>query len=426
VQALGNPPAGFALGVEYTKEEIDAAIQAGSRQAAYQIVPEQDLSGHGTQVAGIAAGNGRSSGGRYRGVAPESDLIIVKLGVPREDGFPRTTELMQAIDYVIRKAEAYQRPVAVNLSFGNAYGSHRGTSLLEEYIDQAADRWQSSIAVGTGNEGNTGGHAGGQLQADQPTEIEFVISDFETSMNLQLWKNYADDYRITLISPSGRSVDLIQKENSAYRYQLGDATLLVYYGTPSPYQIQQEIFIDFIPDDQYLDSGIWKLVLTPEYLVTGDYEVWMPDAKARSTGTRFLKPSPETTMTIPATAHRVVAVGAYDARRNAYASFSGRGWPDSVYQVRPDLVAPGVSITTTAAGGGYISVTGTSFATPFVTGAAAMLMQWGIVNGNDTYLYGEKLRAYLRRGARPMPGFKEFPNNQVGYGRLCVQESIPG
>ena len=125
-------------------------------------------------------------------------------------------------------------------------------------------------------------------------------------------------------------------------------------------------------------------------------------------------------MTIPSTAHRVIAVGAYDHRQNAYASFSGRGWPDAIYQVRPDLVAPGVAITTTAVGGGYVSATGTSFATPFVTGAAAMLMQWGIVQGNDPYLYGEKLRAYLRRGARQLPGFTQWPNNQVGYGALCA------
>lgn len=120
----GRAPEGFVTGAEYTKEDIDEALNAGSREAAYAIVPERDLNGHGTQVTGIAAGNGRSSGGRYRGVAPESDLIIVKLGVPREGGFPRTTELMQAMEYVIRKSEEYGRPVAVNLSFGNTYGSH--------------------------------------------------------------------------------------------------------------------------------------------------------------------------------------------------------------------------------------------------------------------------------------------------------------
>ena len=130
-------------------------------------------------------------------------------------------------------------------------------------------------------------------------------------------------------------------------------------------------------------------------------------------------------MTIPASASGVIAAGAYDARQNAYASFSGRGWPDSVYGVRPDLAAPGVNITTTAPGGGYVSVTGTSFAAPFVTGGAAMLMEWGIIRGNDPYLYGEKVRAYLRKGARQLPGYEQWPNNQVGYGAMCLKNSFP-
>ena len=420
----GKPPKGFRLGAEYTEQEINKALSAGNRLAALELVPEQDISGHGTQVLGIAAGNGRASGGRYRGVASESDFLVVKLGTPREGGFPRTTELMQGLEYVVKKAQQLGHPAAINLSFGNAYGSHRGNSLLEQYISHIADSGRNVIAVGTGNEGNTGGHVSGNLQS-QPEKIEFIIDDFETVMNLQLWKNYADDYKVTIVHPNGKQIELVSKESGAYRYQLGNVTLLVYYGAPAPYQIQQEIFIDFIPEGTYLDSGIWSVILTPVHIVTGEYELWMPDAKARNSSTRFLRSTPDVTMTIPSTARRVIAVGAYDARLNAYASFSGRGWQDQQYPVRPDLAAPGVSITTTAPGGGYVSVTGTSFATPFVTGAAALLMQWGIIQGNDPYLYGEKVRAYLRKGARKLPGFSQWPNNQVGYGALCVSESLP-
>lgn len=111
-------------GREYTQEEINRALAAGNREAGYRIVPEQDFSGHGTEVLGIAAGNGRSSGGRYRGMAPESELLIVKLGTPQPDGFPRTTELMRAVEYAVRKAEELRMPLALNLSFGNVYGSH--------------------------------------------------------------------------------------------------------------------------------------------------------------------------------------------------------------------------------------------------------------------------------------------------------------
>lgn len=421
----GQPPQGFYLGAEYTREDIDQALSAKSREESYAIVPERDAGGHGTQVLGIAAGNGRASGGRFRGVAPRSDILVVKLGVPRAGGFPRTTELMQALEYVMRKAETLGMPVAVNLSFGNVYGSHRGTSLLETYMDMLALRGRNVIVAGTGNEGNAGGHVSGRLRMGQTQEISFLIDEFETSMNQQIWKDYADEYRITVIHPNGQTAGSFGREVGASRYRLGQTELLVYFGTPSPYQSRQEIFIDFLPADTYLDSGVWRVVLEPQRIVTGEYDLWMLDSRGRNFGTRFLQPTPDTTVTIPATAARVIAAGAYDARRNAYASFSGRGWPDDSFLIRPDLVAPGVDITTTAAQGGYVSVTGTSFAAPFVTGAAALLMQWGIVQGNDPYLYGEKVRAYLRKGARQLPGFEKWPNNQAGYGALCVRDSIP-
>lgn len=422
----GRIPEGFSMGVEYTSEEINAALAAGGREAGYAIVPERDVSGHGTEVLGIAAGNGRASAGRYRGVAPESELIIVKLGAFHENGLPRTTELMQALEYVIRKAEELARPVAVNISIGSVYGSHRGTSLLETYINGMANRGRCVIAVGTGNEGDTGGHASGRLTAGEAREIEFLINEYETSMNIQLWKDYADEFEIALVHPDGRRVELPGRGNGVSRYRIGNEELLVYYGEPGPYQGRQEIYLEFLPDGSYLDSGLWTLLLSPLRIVTGEYQLWMIDGKARESGTRFLQPSADATMTIPSTAERVIAVGAYDARTRSYAPFSGRGWSEDAFIQKPDLAAPGVAVTTTAAGGGYAVVSGTSFATPFVTGAAALLMQWGIVDGNDPYLYGEKVRAYLRSGARQLPGFSRYPNDQVGYGALCVGESLPG
>ncbi|MCD7717643.1 MAG: S8 family serine peptidase [Lachnospiraceae bacterium] len=424
--SLGRVPTGFTRGMEYTQEDINAALAAGSREAGLALVPEQDFSGHGTEVLGIAAGNGRASGNPYRGIAAKSDILVVKLGTPRPDGFPSTTELMQAIEYVMRKAEEFAQPVAINLSFGNVYGSHRGSSLVETYIDMMAQRGRSVIVAGTGNEGNTGGHVSGKLSNETSDVIEFLISDFEPTMNLQIWKNYADEFEIMIEHPDGRTAGPFWEEIGTVRYRLGFTDLLVYYGEPGPYQAEQEIYIDFVPEEEYIDSGIWRILLRPKRIVTGGYSIWMPDGRARNENTRFLTPTPDTTMTIPSTAARVIAVGAYDARLDSFASFSGRGWPDTPYLNRPDLVAPGVDITTTAVGGGYVSVSGTSFAAPFVTGAAALLMEWGILRGRDPYLYGEKVRACLHRGARQLPGFTQWPNNQDGYGALCVRDSLPG
>lgn len=493
----GNPPAGYAAGTEYTREQINEALSAETLQERYRIVPSRDFSGHGTAVAGIAAGNGRQRGERqgatgslrpgaaegtagslqqsaaggtvgdlrpgtsegamgslqsgapedagtgvrldmpavaeqYAGVAPESELLVVKMGSPRADGFPRTTELMQGVDYVIKKALELRMPVAVNISFGNTYGPHDGSSLLERFLDDISNYWKSVICVGTGNEGTSAGHTAGRMRENQEEVVQLGVQTNEPALNVQIWKSYVDQADISLVSPSGVRVGPIQEILGPQRFVLGNTEILLYYGEPSPYSVRQEIFIDFLPRQSYIDSGVWRIILTPRKIVNGEYEMWLPSQGALNVGTAFLYPESSATLTIPSTASRVVTVGAYDALNGTYADFSGRGARteyttgyENMTAFKPDLAAPGVNVMTAAAGGGYTPVTGTSFAAPFVTGSAALLMEWGIVKGEDPYLYSEKVKAYLRRGAKPLPGFDVYPNPQVGYGALCVENSLP-
>ncbi len=422
----GNPPEGYVRGTEFTKAQLDEALKRESREGQQALVPSVDLSGHGTAVLGIAAGNGRASGGRYRGVASESPLLVVKLGMPRSDSFPRTTELMQAVDYCVKKALELHMPMAVNISFGNTYGSHDGNSLLETYLTDMSNFGRNVFCIGTGNEGYGDGHTHGRLREGEGTQVEFAVAEYETVLNIQLWKSYVDVADVYLIHPGGQVAGPLRESAGIQRFVLGDTEVLAYYGEPTPYSQNQEIYFDFLPGRDYLDSGIWSIGLLAERIVDGEYHMWMPGMAALNQGTRFLYPTPDATLTIPSTARKIIAVGAYDSRNLSYADFSGRGGSGGEDLRKPDLAAPGVDIQAPAVGGGYAPVTGTSFATPFVTGAAALLMQWGIVEGNDLFLYGEKVKAYLIRGARPLPGFGEYPNNQVGWGTLCVRESLPG
>lgn len=420
----GRPPRGYSIGTEYTQEEINQALLAENRADREKIVPSRDLSGHGTGVLGIAAGNGRASDGVYRGVAYESELLVVKLGTAREGGFPRTTELLQGIDYAIRLAADRGQPVALNLSFGNNYGSHSGESLLETYLDNAALNGRSVICVGMGNEGNQALHTSGRVSIAEATEILLNVGEYEPGFNIQFWKHYVDEMEIELLLPGGQRIGPFQEILGAQRFSVGNMELLLYYGEPAPYSLSQEIYIELLPKRGYVDSGTWKIRLIPVKIVDGDYDLWLPGGGILNEDTHFLFPTPQTTQTIPATAQRVISVGAYDSRYLAYADFSGRGYTRVTNEIKPDLVAPGVGIVTAALGGGYESRTGTSFATPFVTGAAALLMEWGIVRENDPFLYGEKVKAYLRRGARPLLG-GEYPNNRIGYGALCLSDSFP-
>lgn len=444
------------LNREFSEAQINEALMTGSRQAAQQLVPSIDTSGHGTAVAGIAAGNGGEGGPAYAGVARESELIIVRLGSPKENSFPRTTELMRALTYVVKKAVELAMPVAINLSFGNTYGAHNGTSLLERFIDNVSEIGRSVICVGSGNEGASGGHVGGSLRIDRAEgyevtnlvngadgavansarKVEMTVGAYERGLNVQLWKEYADRYLVTVVSPSGERFQADTDRPGKQTYRLQQTQILFYNGEPAPYMTAQELYFDFLPEEgsRYLDRGVWTFEIRPLRIITGNYTFYLPSETVRSADTRFVRTTPDVTLTIPSTAVKVVTVGAYDPVYESYADFSGRGYlyQDQVNSrtsdtfVKPDIVAPGVGVLAPDRYGGHSPVTGTSFAAPFVTGAAAVMMQWGIVMGNDPYLYGEKVKAYLRKGAKPIRGVAEYPDARVGYGALCVEDSLPG
>ena len=467
------PPAGFALGVEFDSAQINRALAESNPQAQYQLLPTVDTSGHGTAVAGIAAG----SSDAYQGVAPGTDMLIVKLGLPDASSFPRTTEIMRGLTYAVNKAIEMQMPLVINLSFGNSYGAHDGSSLLERFLDNVAEVGRTVICVGSGNEGANGGHLAGSLTEGQDVpggqglggspgaevgtrvpggfdqgagsggigrqgraaavtaQVELAVAEYERNLNVQLWKNYSDEYRIRLRSPGGQETELSQRtEGGKYTVLLEQTEVLVFFGEPAPYSAAQEIYMEFLPIERpYINSGIWTFLLEPVRIVTGRYYFYLPSGTVRNASTGFFRSTPEVTLTIPSTAAKIITVGAYNSVYDAYADFSGRGYadPDRTLGVvtaglaKPDLVAPGVGVLAPDIYGGYFPVTGTSFATPIVSGSAALLMEWGIVRGNDPFLYGEKVKAYLRRGAQPLRGEASYPNARVGWGKLCLSESLP-
>lgn len=403
-------------GTEYDRSQIDEALQNETKDTAG--IPGADVLGHGTQVAAIACGSS--------GVAAQADILVVKLGLAAKNGFPRTTQLMEALDYVVRKAIDYGKPLAVNISFGNNYGDHTGSSLLENFINDIADSWKCSICIGSGNEGLGAVHTGGTLTEDMEETVELAVSSYETGLSIQIWKDYWDDIAVEIIAPSGRNLGRIQENSRVSRIRYEDMELLTYFGEPSPFRIRQEIYIDMIPQTVYIQSGLWKLRLIPRSIRNGRYDMWLPAQGALNFGTGFTSPDSASTFTIPSAAAKAVTVGAYDAGTGSAAPFSGRGYIVEIggsLMVKPELAAPGVNVLVPSVSG-MARVSGTSYATPFVTGSAALLMEWGIVRGNDAFLYGEKLKAYLIKGAEPLAG-AAVPDTQTGWGRLCLKNSLP-
>lgn len=268
-----------------------------------------------THVAGICAGNGSASNGRYRGCAYEADLLIVKLGRSVNSSYPTTTQLMQAANWAIHYAASVGKPIAINLSFGNNYGAHDGSSLTEQFLNNLSELWKCVIVAGTGNEGSGGIHYQVQLPVTQRNAADFqcrqqsntnrvsssvssgsnidcpvaelTIAPYETTLSVQVWKNFYDDFELSILPPSGNPRYLLPLFPGIQRVVLDRVRLMIYYGEPTPFQGKQEIFIQFQPLDDFLTQGIWQFRIRPRRILEGTVSMWLPSREILNSGTRF-------------------------------------------------------------------------------------------------------------------------------------------
>lgn len=389
--------------------------------------PSADFSGHGTHIAGICAGNGRASGGRNRGAAPESSLLVVKLKNDADSVFTDYANLMMAVDYVVRFASDAALPLSINISYGSNDGPHDGSGLMERYLNNCIFYGKNVVVTATGNEGISRRHSHVQVSEDTQSAVPFSVAPGENSLYLQLFKHYGDTFTYRLSPPDGSGEILIPGRAGIYRFSLGNNLIRLIISDPTPYQSLQELFLVLLPaaSGLSLSSGVWQFHIQAESVVSGSVNLWLPSREATNAATGFLSPSVDGTLTIPSTAANVISVSGYDSTTDTFASFSGRGFLRGPVSDKPDLTAPAVNILSTAPGGGYSIKSGTSMAAPFVSGAASLLMEYGIVQGRDLFLYGEKIKALLQKGARPLPAFSEYPNPSVGWGALCLKDSLP-
>ena len=407
----GTPPPGFREGTVYSAQQINAALKSDT---PYDIVPSRDLAGHGTAVAGIAAGNGRASNGTEKGMAPKASLVVVKLGNSGLENMTRTTEIMRGVKFVSDLAESLQMPCAINLSYGTNNGSHTGRSLFELYLDSIAERWKTALVVATGNEGDTGHHYSTRLTEGRDSTAEFVISGNQATVYFSLWKSFLDTVPIEVVAPDGSSTGRIQPTQSVTRAVLQGTTVSVLYGQPTEHNAEQEVYIRLQNSEKPISVGMWKIVLTGTKIVEGQIDIWMSTLEDISSETSFLQADAYFSLTLPSTAYTAISVGGYQSDLNSIASFSGRGSNRSDPPEKPDLVAPAVRVVSTSVNGGYDAFTGSSI---------ALMMQWGIVQRHDIFLYNQRLKAFLRQGAQ-RSDFTVYPNSLWGCGRLCVYDTM--
>lgn len=402
----------------YTREEINAALRSPD---PYSVVPHFDRAGHGTHVAGIACAGGNIPR-RFYGVAPRSSIAMVKM--TREIGGQgaKSTQLMRGIKFLIDKAYELNKPLVINISFSTNDGAHTGNSLLEQYIGIVSTVQRVNIVVAAGNEGDRAHHVGGELVGEQ--EIRFNVGIDERLLIIQLFKSFLKDIDLNLISPSGTSSGELRLTNALNQGRIGNTQYFVFNTGPTPFSIDGEIIIVLSGvGEETIASGIWTMDMTTNENVLGSYDMWLPIAEGLNITTRFLRPSADNTLGIPGTVADVITVGSYNFINSTISPFSGRG-NEELDPVKPDLVAPGENIESSTPGGGFEPRSGTSMATPHVAGACGLLMEFGIVKGNDPYLYGERVKYFLLKGANRSRIDVQYPNNSWGYGTLCLAGAL--
>lgn len=422
----GSPPIGFSSGVEFTSSQINEALSQNTKEEQLAIVPSQDEIGHGTALTGIAAGNGRGSQGNVnRGMAPECELIIVKIGRVSSE-HPRDIDVMQGIHYVLEKAQQLRRPITILLGIGNSLTAHDGNAPLELYIDRQYNTWLSSIVVGTGNEGNRASHTDGGFVEGESQEIQLLIEGEIANYGCCIWKKFSDEINLIINAPNGERTDELSLLTPNRAYVFDQTAVLINFSEPITSTGSQEIFILFQGQGgATINPGIWTLVLTGTYVIEGSFNIWGSIVTDRSNLTRFLNSQPERTLTTPSTARKLTSVAAYNSLTQQVAPFSGRGFAiDDV--TKPDIAAPGINITVPASGGEtlYTTLSGTSVASAFVAGAYVLMMSYGIFQLGNLNFYGDILKIYLLRAARRPSLQAPYPNSIWGYGLLCVEQAL--
>lgn len=402
-------------GVVYDREQINLALQS---QDPFSVVPSFDQTGHGTHVAGIACAGGRISE-QYYGVAPRSSIAMVK---STRGQYALSTNIMKGLKFLVDKSKELNKPLVVNISLSTNDGAHNGKSLLEQYISTVATLERITIVIAAGNEGDAAHHIGGELQPQQT--IFLNVAGDERAIVFNLYKPILANLSIRIITPTGlNSGDIIVREGYSEGI-IGRDRYQIYYTGPKPFDLLGEISIAITTNAQFLSAGQWGIRINLLNQYTGVFDIWLPISEGLNTRTRFLQPTVLNTLGIPATVENVIAVGSYNYITNNISSFSGRGRPAMFQLIRPDLVAPGENISSLAPNKSFDTKTGTSMAAPNIAGIAALMMEWGIIKGNDPLLYGERLKYYLVVSAnRPRTDIR-YPDPSWGYGEVCLNAAI--
>lgn len=430
----GTSPERFAYGSEYSMDDINRALAS---ENPFDVVPHRDEIGHGTFMAGVACGK-YDEQKDFIGSAPDSYIAMVKLKEAKQylreyflidNGEPvyQENDIMMAASYLRSLRVKYGMPVVIVLGLGSGNGDRAGGLPLSQYLDELAQYIGQSVVVCTGNEGNERLHYSGKVEGEKADEVELRVGENDTGFVLELWGNAPDLFSVSFVSPLGESVPRIPARKDVSQrvnFLLEGTTIDVDYSLVESGNGEELIFMRFVNPS----PGLWTIRVYGSNILNGDFNIWANLRQFMIKDTFFLKPNPDTTLTTPSSAERVLTVGGYDSSSGAFFPPSGRGFTHD-NNIKPDIVAPAVNVFGPDVGrsaelsGGFITRTGTSVAAALTSGCCAQLLEWGFVKGNDVYMNGIFIKSYLIRGADRDRDIT-YPSRQWGYGKLDVFNSF--
>ena len=413
----------------FRKNDIDQAL---AFEDPFSVVPSRDTNGHGTALAGIAAGN-MVPGENFTGAAPEATLIIIKVKpakqylrnfylYPPDAEVFQENDVMMAIAYAISWAKKLEMPLSICLGIGSSQGAHLGTNALSQYVDYVANFSQVSVSVAAGNEGNTRNHSTGIFSQEREQIVtELRVAEREQGFTMEFWGEPPEIYGLSIQSPTGEILEVsssIGSRTQELSFVFVETKVYVNYILIERQTGYSLVYIRFF----HPASGIWKIFTQARNRQNVQFHMWLPVEGLISQDTYFLEPSPYTTVTAPGDARNSIPATAYQHRDGSIYIAAGRGYtPDGM--ITPHLAAPGVNVKVPLVRGGFGTRSGTSISAAQMSGIAALLFEWAIIWDNQPFFTGSSVKYYLQRGARREENM-QYPNPEWGYGKVDLYHTF--
>lgn len=422
----GTPPEGLTYGSLYDSAQINLALQS---EEPYGIVPSRDEVGHGTFAAGIAAGNDDPAN-NFTGAAPQAGIIAVKLkpakdnlkqffGVNQDALCFQESDILMAIRYLVAAAARLNKPIIIYMGVGTNSGNHSGDTIVEQQFYSFGAINGIGLVTATGNEANQRHHYFGNLETGQYKDVEIQVGEGEKSFVTELWVNVPLIFSVGFISPSGEVVEKVGAGLGArdvVRFLFENTKIYVNYEILSGASDDELIFMRF----ETPAPGLWKIRVYNDESFGGNFNMWLPMAGFISPNTFFTSSDPYITICSPGNGQRIITTASYNYRNNSISIDSGRGYTQRGL-IKPTAAAPGVDIYGPVPGGGFANKSGSSIAGAFAAGICALLMEWGIIDGNQPGMDTRELNRLITVGSKRLPGIV-YPNREFGYGILDIMQ----